>query len=331
MVKVSVIMPVYNTREAYFREAIESVLNQSLKDFELLIVDDFSEPYIEKTVKSYKDERIKYHRLNKNSGASAACNFAIEQAQGEFIAFLDSDDISLENRLKHQLEYFEQNPQIGCLGTGVKGIGSEGDKIEFKTFSSSFEIELYLIFSGCAFCQSSVMLRKSILIDNNIRYQTKYVPAEDYGLWLDLIGYTQFYVLPEVLTLYRFYPENISHRQKDLQRHNSGLAQFEAFKKYCNTDFSSSEIWYNFMSGHPLGSEELYEMESKIPTLTETLEQNGCPKKDILYFFKKKFKKLYHKTRSLKGQWALMHSPLNKLFKIKFGERLFYLITRGIL
>ena len=138
MVKVSVIMPVYNTREAYFREAIESVLNQSFKDFELLIVDDFSEPYIEKTVKSYKDERIKYHRLNKNSGASAARNFAIEQAQGEFIAFLDSDDISLENRLKHQLEYFEQNPQIGCLGTGVKGIGSEGDKIEFKTFSSSF-------------------------------------------------------------------------------------------------------------------------------------------------------------------------------------------------
>lgn len=229
------------------------------------------------------------------------------------------------------MEYFEQNPQIGCLGTGVKGIGSEGDKIEFKTFSSSFEIELYLIFSGCAFCQSSVMLRKSILIDNNIRYQTKYVPAEDYGLWLDLIGYAQFYVLPEVLTLYRFYPENISHRQKDLQRHNSGLAQFEAFKKYCNTDFSSSEIWYNFMSGHPLGSEELYEMESKIPTLTETLEQKGCPKKDVLYFFKKKFKKLYCKTRSLKGQWALMHSPLNKLFKIKFGERLFYLITRGIL
>lgn len=298
MVKVSVIMPVYNTREAYFREAIESVLNQSFKDFELLIVDDFSEPYIKKTVKSYKDERIKYHRLNKNSGASAARNFAIEQAQGEFIAFLDSDDISLENRLKHQLEHFEQNPQIGCLGTGVKGIGSEGDKIEFKTFSSSFEIELYLIFSGCAFCQSSVMLRKSILIDNNIRYQTKYVPAEDYGLWLDLIGYAQFYVLPEVLTLYRFYPENISHRQKDLQRHNSGLAQFEAFKKYCNTDFSSSEIWYNFMSGHPLGSEELYEMESKIPTLTETLEQKGCPKKDVLYFFKKKFKKLYCKTRT---------------------------------
>ena len=331
MVKVSVIMPVYNTREAYFREAIESVLNQSFKDFELLIVDDFSEPYIEKTVKSYKDERIKYHRLNKNSGASAARNFVIEQAQGEFIAFLDSDDISLENRLKHQLEYFEQNPQIGCLGTGVKGIGSEGDKIEFKTFSSSFEIELYLIFSGCAFCQSSVMLRKSILIDNNIRYQTKYVPAEDYGLWLDLIGYAQFYVLPEVLTLYRFYPENISHRQKDLQRHNSGLAQFEEFKKYCNTDFSSSEIWYNFMSGHPLGSEELYEMESKIPTLTETLEQKGCPKKDVLYFFKKKFKKLYRKTHGLKGQWALMRSPLNKLFKIKFGERLFYLIARGIL
>lgn len=331
MVKVSVIMPVYNTKEEYFREAIESVLNQSFEDFELLIVDDFSEPYIEKTVKSYKDERIKYHRLDKNSGASAARNFAIERAQGEFIAFLDSDDISLENRLKHQLEYFEKNPQIGCLGTGVKGIGSEKDKVEFKIFSSSFEIELYLIFSGCAFCQSSVMLRKSILIDNNIRYQTKYVPAEDYGLWLDLIGYTQFYVLPEVLTLYRFYPENISNRQRDLQRHNSGLAQFEAFRKYYHTDFSYSEAWYNFMSGRPLGSEELCELESEIPTLTEKLEQKGCPKKDVLNFFKKKFKKLYRKTRSLKGQWDLMRSPLNKLFKIKFGKRLFYLITRGIL
>ena len=85
------------------------------------------------------------------------------------------------------------------------------------------------------------------------------------------------------------------------------------------------------MSGHPLGSEELYEMESKIQTLTETLEQKDCSNKDVLYFFKKKFKKLYHNTRSLKGQWNLMRSPLNKLFKIKFGKRLFYLITRGIL
>lgn len=91
------------------------------------------------------------------------------------------------------------------------------------------------------------------------------------------------------------------------------------------------EAWYNFMSGRPLGSEELCELESKIPTLTENLEQKGCPKKDVLYFFKKKFKKLYHRTRSLKGQWDLMRSPLNKLFKIKFRKRLFYLITRGIL
>lgn len=331
MPKISVIMPVYNTKEEYFREAIESVLAQTFTDFELIIVDDCSEAYIGEVVKSYQDKRIKYFRLENNSGASAARNFAIEQAQGEFIAFLDSDDVSLENRFKHQLEYFEKNPQIGCLGTGVKGIGSDGEKVKFNIFSSSFEIELFLIFKGCAFCQSSVMLKKSILMDNNIRYQTKYNPAEDYGLWLDLIGYAQFYVLPEVLTLYRFYPENISHRQKELQQQNSGLAQFNAFKKYCNTNFEHPETWFNFMSGNSLDKDELSELENKIPDLINALQLKGCPKKDLMYFFKKKFKKLYYRTRSISGQWALFNSNLNKFFKLSYRWRLFCFITRGIL
>ena len=331
MPKISVVMPVYNTKEEYFREAIESILNQSFDDIELIIVDDCSELYIQKIVNSYSDNRIKYYKFDKNHGAADARNFAISKSRSKYIAFMDSDDVSLSNRLEVQYNFLEQNHQIGCLGTGVEGIGAEWEKVKFHTFSSSFEIELFLIFNGCAFCQSSVMIRKSILIDNDIKYKTQYVPAEDYGLWLDLVGYTQFYVLPKTLIQYRYYPENISHRQSDLQRKNSGLAQFNAFQKYCNVKFQHPETWINFISANPVGKEELAELECKIPYLINILQQKGCPKKDLMYFFKKKFKRIFYKTKTFRGQWSLFNSNLNKFFRVSYRWRLMCLITRGVL
>lgn len=331
MPKVSVLMPVYNTKEEYFREAIESVLKQSFADFELIIVDDCSEPYIAEVVKSYKDGRIRYFRLEKNSGASAARNLAIECAEGEFIAFLDSDDVSLENRLEQQIEYLEKNPHIGCLGTGVKGIGSEGEKVKFHIFSSGCDIDLFLILNGCAFCQSSVMLRKSVLTDNNIRYQTKYNPAEDYGLWLDLIGYTQFYVLPEVLTMYRYYPENISHRQEALQQRNSVEAQIAVLERYCDIHDLDKEAWGKFLKGIAASREEFVHLNNHLVAVIQSLRGKGYDKKAICLLLQRKFKKMFYRSHGIAVQWRLLTSPLNKILQIPLGWRLFCFITRGVL
>ena len=186
MPKISVIMPIYNTKEEYLREAIESILNQTFADWELIAIDNGSDDYIKNIIKSYTDNRIKYQRIEANLGPANARNLGIKQAQGKYIAFLDSDDISLPNRLEVQYEFLENNIDIGCVGTKVDVINTSSKCKEYKFPSPTKhkDIENHLILRGCVFCQSSVVLRKEILVKNNILYNNEYVPAEDYALWL---------------------------------------------------------------------------------------------------------------------------------------------------
>lgn len=112
---ISVIMPVYNTKEEYLREAIESILKQSYTDFELIIVDDCSDEYIVNMVSSYDDNRIKYFRLPTNQGAAAARNFAIAKSSGKYLAFMDSDDISLPERFSKQILFLKNTLKLAVL------------------------------------------------------------------------------------------------------------------------------------------------------------------------------------------------------------------------
>lgn len=329
--KISVVMPVYNTKEEFFREAISSILSQSYTDFELLIVDDFSDVYIKDIVFSYNDTRIKYFRLNKNSGAAFARNYAIERAEGDYIAFLDSDDFSKKDRFEKQIDFFISNPEIGCLGTAVDTIGDNLKDVNFIPYKTHFEIESNLIFNGCVFCQSSVMIRKSIIEKNNIRYKSEYVPAEDYGFWLDMVGHTKFAILPEKLTTYRYHLANISHAQKDIQHEKGGLAQIRAFQKYCNIKSENIDLWLKFFRGIPLNRDELKELEDKIKPILDSLISKGYSEKDLMHFFKKKFKKQFRITRTISGQWRLMNSKLSKFFRLKLRWRICYFIIRGIL
>ena len=114
---VSVVMPVYNT-EKYVGEAIESILGQTFSDFEFIIVDDGSRDRSPAIIRDYErsDERIRCLRLERNAGTAAAKNHGIAAATGEFIAGMDSDDVSLPERLGKQLEFLRANPDIGAVG-----------------------------------------------------------------------------------------------------------------------------------------------------------------------------------------------------------------------
>ena len=328
MPKVSVIMPVYNTKEKYLREAIESVLNQTFSDFELLIVNDGSENYIEKIIKSYSDKRIHYYRLAKNEGAAGARNYALSKATGKYIALMDSDDVSYSTRFEKQIAYFNEHPEIGCLGSRMDVIGDDKDKINFPCVSGHEAIEAFLIFEGCAFCQSTVMVKKSIIDKHNIRYKSQYVPAEDYAFWLDLVGKTRFAIMEEALLSYRFHHDNISHRQHQRQMECCTQAQIEAIKQYCGIQTLNAEILTKFYSSQPLSKEELDILHRQLIAIIKKLKE----KKQSNYFehYKKRFKKQYYKNHSLKGQLALFKSPLNQEFNISLPFRLFCLISRGL-
>ena len=119
---ISVIMPVYNTGE-YLGEAIQSILDQTFRDFELIIINDGSSDNSLKIIKSFKDTRIKFISNTSNRGNYPSRNEGISIARGKYICVMDADDIALKSRLERQYLFMERNPEIGLAGSGFKYYG----------------------------------------------------------------------------------------------------------------------------------------------------------------------------------------------------------------
>ena len=207
--KVSVLMPIYRTKEEYLREAIESVLAQTFADFEFLILDDCPEDDREKIVKSYKDKRIKYFKNEQNLGIAKSRNKLIDMAKGEYLAVFDHDDISLPERLEKEVAYLDEHPDVGVVGSWREDF--PGGEV-YKFPEDDLEIRK-LLTDICAITHSASMIRKSVLMDNNIRYEEEFSPSEDYALWIKLTEFTKFHNIQEVLFKYRIYNGNTSHNQ----------------------------------------------------------------------------------------------------------------------
>ncbi len=213
MVKVSVLTAVYNTPEQYLREAIESILAQTYTDFEFVILNDASpDENVEKVVKSYNDKRIRYYKNEQNLGISLSRNKLIDLADGEYLAVFDHDDISLPDRLQKQAEFLDSHPDVGVVGNWHKITGKKERVARYPTTDKEIKETLTV---SCCICHSSSMIRKSVLTENNIRYENEYTPAEDYALWCRLLPKTKFANIPEVLFIYRNHEQNTSHRQQD--------------------------------------------------------------------------------------------------------------------
>lgn len=211
MPQVSVLMPIYKTSPEHLKEAIESVLNQTFTDFEFLILDDCPNDNREDIVKSFKDHRINYLKNDKNSGITSSRNKLIELAKGEYLAVMDHDDISLPERFEEQIKVLDAHPEIGVVGCWVERFPN----IKIAKYpENNKDIERYLM-QGCAVAHTAAMIRKSVLIDNNIGYEEEFSPSEDYRLWCILIGKTQFYNIQKVLMKYRIHDNNTTKTQSD--------------------------------------------------------------------------------------------------------------------
>lgn len=204
---VSVIMPVYNTREKYLREAIESILNQTFTDFELVIVNDGStDENCEKVILSYNDNRIKYYKNSQNSGLVYTRNRLLELAQGEYIANMDSDDVSFPNRLEKQIEYFKSHPEISLLGSWAISIPSN------DTMRAPKSIKIMDIISDCPCIHPTVMFRRADFEKYGLKYSSNLISAEDYDLYASAIKYVNITNIQEPLLYYRRHGNNVSNK-----------------------------------------------------------------------------------------------------------------------
>ena len=229
MPKVSVLTPIYNTEPEHLRQAIESILNQTFTDFEFIILND--SPWnteIEDIVLAYKDARIKYVKNDKNIGISKSRNKLLSLASGEYLAIFDHDDISLPTRLEKQVDFLDKNPMVGLVSSNTEWFPGH-----HKTNhpSDNLEIKKHLMFADVV-AHTAMMVRKSVLDDNNIKYEEQYSPAEDYKLVLTLIDYTMFHNIPEVLVRYRFLETNTTHRQWAKMQNADALCRNFAARQY---------------------------------------------------------------------------------------------------
>ena len=204
-IMISVLMPVYNG-EKYLAEAIDSILNQSFRYFELLILlEHGSNEESKKIIGSYNDERIRVIENSERLGLPLSLNKGIDLARGKYIARMDTDDVSLIDRFKVQYEFLEAHPEISLCGSSIR-INGKGRKM--PVFESTEAIKFGAYFE-CPFYHPTIMWRKDDLVKEDLYY--KNLPqAEDYELWTRVILYLQVVNINRVLLNYRVHSSNKS-------------------------------------------------------------------------------------------------------------------------
>lgn len=208
-VKISVVMAVYNA-EKYLRLAIESILSQTLKDFEFIIVNDGSSDRSLEIIKSFDDPRIVLIN-QKNAGVAAASNRGIKESKGEFIARLDSDDLSLPTRLEKQYNFLKTNRDYIAVGSNADIIDADNNFLYCSKQKIKNE-SIKSILPSSPFINSSVMFKKNIFFQIG-QYCENLVLGEDRVLFNRMAPYGKFYNLEECLIKYRILPTSISMRK----------------------------------------------------------------------------------------------------------------------
>jgi glycosyltransferase involved in cell wall biosynthesis len=205
-------MPVYNGQQ-YLQESIGSILKQTFSDFEFLIINDGSTDKSRDIILEYNDNRIRFIENKKNIGLITTLNKGIQEAKGKYIARMDADDVSRADRLLKQVDFLESNPSYGMVGSWCSVINS-AKKIEYHTSHASLQ---FALLNYCCFVHPSVMLRKSVLTENQLYFDSHFVHSEDYELWTRLLTKTKVANLPEHLLSYREHEHQISSIYREEQ------------------------------------------------------------------------------------------------------------------
>ena len=233
---VTVLMSTYNA-DNYLCEAIDSILNQTLRNFEFIIINDGSTDSTTKILDSYNDPRIIVINNSKRMGLVFPLIHGFKLARSEYIVRMDSDDISLPSRLEKLYQYMEANPDCGVCGSAIKKFG-KNNKIKRYPLTNE-EITSYLLWDN-AFAHPSVILRKKSFINNNLNYRHDYNSAADYRLWIECVPYFKMANLNEVLLKYRIHNTQTGTIKNDEQQKFTDLIRLEYARD--NLNFSLEEL-----------------------------------------------------------------------------------------
>lgn len=221
---VSVIMPTYNA-ERLIAASIQSALNQSYKSWELIIIDDCSTDRTADIIKGFSDTRIHYYKCDKNLGVAQARNLGISRANGEWIAFLDSDDIWEPTKLEKQIGFIEKNDRAKLVFTASSFINENGDRLDYILPAPEIVTAKELLKQNVLSC-SSVLIAKEYIL--KIPFPSSKTLHEDYVAWLKILDEIDVaYGINEPLLIYRMSPNS-----KSGNKLKAANMQWNAYKEY---------------------------------------------------------------------------------------------------
>ena len=237
MPRVTVLMPTYNVAP-YVREAIESVLRQSYRDFELLVVDDASTDDTLAVVRSIDDPRIRIAAFDNNVGLAENLNRGLALIDTEYVARMDGDDIAEPYWLEREVAILDSHPDIGICSGGFERFGTVKSLVRFPERHEDCMANMLF--------ECSVIVptfRMSLYRNHGLRYSTNAFPAEDYRFWAECLRVTKIYNLQETLFHYRMHPTQIcTARREEQQRKVAEVRRY--MLEWLSPDFTEEEKNY---------------------------------------------------------------------------------------
>lgn len=202
---VTILMAVHNG-ERYLRQAMDSILSQTWTDFEFLIIDDGSHDRSVDIITAYHDPRIRLIHNTTNMGLAVSLNRGLACARGTYIVRMDSDDISMPQRIEQQVAYMECHPDVGICGCRVQTITTEGTKQAVWNYPTDPDRITSTLLFHSVIVHPSVIMRREILRQAGLCYNATYARAQDYDLWARASQHMCLANMADILLHYRVYP-----------------------------------------------------------------------------------------------------------------------------
>lgn len=245
---ITVILPFYNA-ESVIHTSINSILRQTYKDFKLLLINDGSTDSSQSIINRLNDDRICCIKLRKNVGLVEALNLGLNESKSKYIIRMDSDDVAAPERFRKQLDFMEQNPDIGISGTACQTFGKRKRRL-WNPLSDDKEIKTQMLFKN-PMIHPTIIMRSEVIRSNSLQYRIE--NAEDYGLWWDASQCTRLANISKVLLNYRVSKDSFTNSRTHAQKkHALSTIYHEMLKKHvCGLKSSDVENHYDLAQCQP--------------------------------------------------------------------------------
>jgi len=250
---VSVVMTTYNGAR-FVDRTVQSILSQTLKDLELIVVDDSSTDDTFERLRSFKDTRLRLYRNDSNRGISDTRNRGLELALGEYVAMTDQDDFSMPARLERQVDYLNRNPDVVLLGSWVRGVSGDVLLERFHPETRPHVLE-WILYTRSPIHHSAVCIRREVIHERGIRYRRAFHYAEDFVLYHECAEIGKLATLPEELVVVNRHGQNASILWRREMESNGRRYMLRKYARGLGLDLQPAEVevlWSAFNLGRPL-------------------------------------------------------------------------------